>query len=197
MIIVCFSSVAWDGLWQRHQQIMSRLAKKGHKIIYVEPTSIIKAIKKPYLFLRRIEEKNEIILVRPLFSPLHAKIKLFEKIDYLITSYLLNKVLKILDTTEVDILWSFSPYFNFAMSSIKYKILVYDCADESEGFVSSEFSKRWILGVEKKPLKKLILCLQLQIDYIKRCIRLNSNVYWAPNGVFLNFFEEADKNINT
>ena len=139
MIIVCFSSVPWDGLRQRHQQIMSRLAKKNHKIVYVEPTNILEAIKKPNMFFNRVKIIDDIILVTPLFFPLHHKIKLFEKIDLLISSHILNKILNNFGLKEVDVVWSFSPYFNFIIPSIKkYKILVYDCADESEGFHSSE-----------------------------------------------------------
>ena len=67
MIIVCFSSVPWDGLRQRHQQIMSRLAKKNHKIVYVEPTNILEAIKKPNMFFNRVKIIDDIILVTPLF----------------------------------------------------------------------------------------------------------------------------------
>lgn len=190
MTIACFSSVPWDGLWQRHQQIMSRLAKRGHKIIYIEPTIVLQAVKKPHLFIRRIEKRNEIILVRPLYFPLHHKIKLLEKIDYLITSYLLNKVLKILDMKEVDVVWSFSPFFYFAVSSIKYKFLVYDCADESEGFFSSQSSKKWILDKERRILKEANVVFATSNRLYQRCARLNSNVYWAPNGVSLDFFEK-------
>lgn len=55
MIIACFSSVAWDGLFShRFQQLMSRLAKRGYTIVYMEPTNILQAVKKPHLFLREI-----------------------------------------------------------------------------------------------------------------------------------------------
>lgn len=193
MIIAVFSSVAWDGLWQRHQQIMSRLAIKGHNIIYIEPTTLLQAIKKPNIFFNRIKKKDGIILVRPLYIPLHYKIRLLVKIDYLITSYLLNKALKVLDVEKVEVMWSFSPYFYFAVSAIKYKILIYDCADESEGFVSSELAKTWILTEEKKILKKADAVFVTSDRLFQRCNKLNSKVYWAPNGVPSSFFDATNK----
>lgn len=194
MIIVCFSSVPWDGLRQRHQQIMSRLAKKNHKIVYVEPTNILEAIKKPNMFFNRVKIIDDIILVTPLFFPLHHKIKLFEKIDLLISSHILNKILNNFGLKEVDVVWSFSPYFNFIIPSIKkYKILVYDCADESEGFHSSEHGKTWILNKEKQILAKSDLVFVTSDRLHEKCIEFNSNVCLAPNGVPAHFFDSTDK----
>ena len=34
--IICFSSIDWDFIWQGHQEIMSRLAADGHRVLFLE-----------------------------------------------------------------------------------------------------------------------------------------------------------------
>lgn len=38
--MVCFSSLSWDFLWLRHQELMSRFADAGHRVLFVEPIGI-------------------------------------------------------------------------------------------------------------------------------------------------------------
>jgi glycosyltransferase involved in cell wall biosynthesis len=38
--IICISSIEWDFLWQGHQEIASRLAQAGNRVLYVENTGI-------------------------------------------------------------------------------------------------------------------------------------------------------------
>lgn len=39
-VIVCFSTISWDYLWQRHQEFMSRFARAGNRVLFVEPIGI-------------------------------------------------------------------------------------------------------------------------------------------------------------
>lgn len=38
--IICISSIDWDFIWQGHQEIMSRLAASGHRVLFVENTGV-------------------------------------------------------------------------------------------------------------------------------------------------------------
>lgn len=38
--IICISSIEWDFLWQGHQEIASRLAQAGNRVLYVENTGV-------------------------------------------------------------------------------------------------------------------------------------------------------------
>ena len=38
--IICISSIDWDFIWQQHQAIMSRLAKNGNKVLFIENTGV-------------------------------------------------------------------------------------------------------------------------------------------------------------
>lgn len=190
MIIVCFSSAPWSGVWQRHQQIMVRFAERGHTVIYVEPTNIVQAIRKPSILVNRVAKKDGVILVRPIFSPLHDRVNGLERIDLALVSRLLERILAGLREEKVDVLWLFSPFYAFATSAINYKLLVYDCADECDGFFFSEKGKAWILEKENEVLKKANLVFVTSQRLFERCARVNSNIHWAPNGVPLSFFEK-------
>src|SRR5581483_7682924 len=39
-MIVCFSSLSWDFLWLRHQELMARFARAGNRVLFVEPIGI-------------------------------------------------------------------------------------------------------------------------------------------------------------
>ncbi len=190
MIIACFASIAWDGLWQRHQQIMVRFAERGHTVIYVEPTNTVQAIKKPKILVSRVAKKDCVILVRPIFSPLHDRVHSLERIDLALVSRLFKRILAGLREEKVDVLWIFAPFFAFVTPALDYELLVYDCADESEGFYSSVRRKDWILGKENEVLKKADLVFVTSQRLFERCARVNSNIHWAPNGVPLSFFEK-------
>jgi len=43
--IVCLSSIDWDFLWQTHQEIMSRLAAGGNRVVFVENTGGVRSIR--------------------------------------------------------------------------------------------------------------------------------------------------------
>jgi hypothetical protein len=38
--VLCVSSIDWDFIWQGHQEIMSRLAADGHRVLFVENTGV-------------------------------------------------------------------------------------------------------------------------------------------------------------
>lgn len=38
--IICLSSIDWDFNWQGHQEIMSRYATAGNRVLFVENTGI-------------------------------------------------------------------------------------------------------------------------------------------------------------
>ena len=38
--ILCVSSIDWDFIWQGHQEIMSRMAAEGHRVLFVENTGV-------------------------------------------------------------------------------------------------------------------------------------------------------------
>lgn len=195
MIIVCFSTVRWNGLWQRHQQIMSRLAERGHNIIYIEPNNYQKEATKRSEIIDKSKRDGKIINVKLKYYPLHHKIKILQDIDSIKILFALRKALKKINAQEIDVLWLFSPYHNFVVNFIKYKVLVYDCADESEGFYYSEGQKRWILHEERNLLNKANVVFATTSNLYDRCYGQNTNTHLIPNGVDYDFFSRGKSHI--
>lgn len=40
MTVLCLSSIDWDFIWQGHQEIMTRLGRQGHTVLFVENTGV-------------------------------------------------------------------------------------------------------------------------------------------------------------
>src|SRR5213076_1308458 len=38
--ILCISTIDWDFIWQGHQEIMSRLAAQGSRVLFIENTGV-------------------------------------------------------------------------------------------------------------------------------------------------------------
>ena len=38
--VICISSIDWDFIWQGHQEIMTRLAADGHRVLFIENTGV-------------------------------------------------------------------------------------------------------------------------------------------------------------
>lgn len=38
--VICVSSIDWDFVWQGHQEIMSRFAARGQKVLFIENTGV-------------------------------------------------------------------------------------------------------------------------------------------------------------
>ena len=38
--IICISSIDWDFIWQGHQEIMTRLARGGNRVLFIENTGV-------------------------------------------------------------------------------------------------------------------------------------------------------------
>ncbi len=38
--IICISTIDWDFVWQGHQEIMSTLAREGHRVLFIENTGV-------------------------------------------------------------------------------------------------------------------------------------------------------------
>jgi glycosyltransferase involved in cell wall biosynthesis len=169
---------------------MHLLAKRGHTIVYVEPTNVLRAIKKdPKLFFRRIVAKENLILVRPIYLPLHHKFKFTERFDRIVTSWLLRRVLLSQGRKEFDVTWLSAPHFNFAIPATPSNVLVYDCNDRFEDFFEDEARRRWVLKHETELLRKADIVFVTAKQLLTKCRAINSNVYFATNGVPSSFFQ--------
>lgn len=97
--IVIFSSLPWDFLWQRPQQIASRLAKRGYNIVYFEnpvyldsATKLKERIQKKQ-FIDIIPKDDHLWIIKIYFPPFRGKFRTIkDKFVNLCFRYCLRKL---------------------------------------------------------------------------------------------------------
>ena len=176
MDIVCFSSTRWDFLWQRPQQLMSRLSDR-HKVLYVDhfqpcAAGTLGQVNHEY-YLTRVKENLHV------FSPRYATRKWL--LDSLDMTY---KKLGI----KRPVLWVYYPSIVPALKSMDYSLLCYDCVDDF-----SKFS--WNPALYSSLEERLIEQSDIIFVTSRRLMRLKKKPrqkpHLVPNGADVKHFSKA------
>jgi glycosyltransferase involved in cell wall biosynthesis len=141
--IICISTHYWDDAWFRKQHFMSRLAERGHRVLYVQPSYSM--VRRPYWpglahnrWLRPlVEQRSERLF---LFSPP----RLFPKythpwvstINYRWFGFLIAREAERLDMRN-PCLWVYPPEYAVALEQIPHSRLVFDLVDDLEAYLDN------------------------------------------------------------
>jgi glycosyltransferase involved in cell wall biosynthesis len=213
--IVYFSCVPWNFLFQRPHHILSILAKRDFKIIYVEPFlsnlrlytkmyidnqifEIIPGLDLPFVknvYKNRIKIDNLIIKTRAVTTDkcyVHnaTYINNAKKNHYHSICISIKAIMQYLDFTN-PMIWTSQPYWMPIISMIRPSSVIYDCLDEISAFTGHSS----VVEFEKELIRKsnLIFCTAERL--VEKCRVLNNNSHLLPNAVDYNHFKKAlDKN---
>ncbi|HHY95048.1 MAG TPA: glycosyltransferase [Firmicutes bacterium] len=188
--VVCLSSIGWDELYQRPQQIMARLAEHGHKVLFVEP-----ALRKGKLDIADVSpETIKVILHNDALQFLYRKAKgLYTfraltqveygggagtNLDTLLAS--IQAACNLLGI-EAPVWWVLSPLWYRTIEQLPGDVpLVYDCVDDHRHFA----------GVNPDAMGRLDRLLAKRANVVlataKRLYREKAavaNTLYVPNGV--------------
>lgn len=193
-----FSSIPWDFLWQRHQQIASRLAKKGFDIlyfqnpIYLNPNELIRNYKDGNIFLMKKVMKH--LYVVNLFLPdFRGRFKFFAEKPGLLIFKLHLKHLNF----KPDIAIFYSIQFVFLLDALrlmKVKIL-YDCVDEISGFSNLARAGSAILEAEENLIKTSSTIIASSKTLHEKISKIRSGCVYVPNAVDFEHFNSATQTI--
>ncbi len=162
------------------------MGKDGHKIVYVDPTNLLRGFKTPLYFLRPVERIDpNIIIVRPFFLPFHYKLGMIESYDSMMTSILIRVALGRFREERPDVLCLSSPFFSFIKERFSDVPVVYDCVDACEGFLDKEHVACWMLEREQELIDSAEAVLTVSNGLHNRCAGRNPRTYLIPNGVSL------------
>ncbi|MDP8230811.1 MAG: ElyC/SanA/YdcF family protein [Candidatus Gorgyraea atricola] len=198
--IICISSIDWDFIWQGHQEIMSTLAEKGNRVLFIENTGVrtpgIKDLSRIKSRIRNwlrgvkgIRKERENLYI---FSPLVLPFP-YSRVARWINRYLilavLEKWMKAVDFSD-PIVWTFlpAPLSMDIADSLMKKLIVYYCIDNFSG---SSLSAKKIGKSEESLLKRSDLVFVTSEELYNKCARHNSNVYKFPFAVSFEKFEKA------
>jgi len=205
MIIVCFSAIDWDFLFQRAQHIASGLAENGYSVIYFNPPNNLPrdvSIRKPpiqyitdlaYYFRAGIFQKKALISRRLItFNPVNyfGPRRTLQRI-FLSLNMLMLRSLNLLyfHSNKIDIWLFYEPYYSsFVLPFIKEGKIVYDCADESSGFsnVSPD-----IIRAEENLIRKSSLIIVTSTRLLRKTEKINKNCFYVPNAADFEHFHSA------
>lgn len=198
--IICVSSIDWDFIWQGHQEIMTRMARAGNRILYIENTGVrmpalrdfgrirsrLKNWKSGIHGIRKIEEG--LYVYSPIVLPF-PYLKLARWINKKMMFSVLFRWLKAVGFKE-PIVWAFLPtgLSNDLIEKIEPKALIYYCIDS---FQASSKEAEKIKNTEKVMIERADLVFATARELVKHCSQYSKNVHYFPFGVNIDNFTAA------
>lgn len=192
--IVCFSSLSWDFLWLRHQELMVRFARAGNRVLFVEPIGIRMPKWEDWRrIVARVQHRREagrrgIREVMPNVWVLDPLVNPFQQIGFVhehnvkgLTAQLQNALAQL--DGDKPIIWTFvpTPLARAVIGRISHKLVVYDCMDaltENPKGVFSSFAES-----EKMLSREADLVFVTSHALLERQLPLNPRTYYVPHGV--------------
>lgn len=198
--IICISSIDWDFAWQGHQEIMTRLARSGNRVLFIENTGVrrpkisdigrirkrIANWKRGVHGIRKIEDR--LYVYSPLVLPF-PYLKIARFINKKLMFSVLFRWLKAVGFSE-PIVWAFLPtgLTIDLIEKLEPKAVVYYCIDFFEAS-SRDASK--IKQTERLLLKRSDVVFATSDELLRHCSTYAKKTYLFPFGVSIENFQRA------
>src|SRR5215472_10995131 len=198
--VVCISSIDWDFIWQGHQEIMSRLAAEGHRVLFVENTGVrapkVRDLPRVRQRIRNWwrgtkgfrQERPNLFIYSPLLLPL-PYFWLARWINRRLLSRALRRWMEAVGFTR-PILWTFlpTPLALDIIRAVDPQVTIYYCIDD---LASSSPGARKIVTSEERLFRQADLVFVTSERLRERAARYRGDVHLFPFGVNLERFEEV------
>lgn len=198
--ILCFSSTDWDGKWGSRQQVIRRLAARGHRVLFVEQMAGLehfwkyadlrtRRFQRWKVGLRQIEPNLWLVSPPPLFPGRYY----FTKIAHLnakIVHRWLKPYLQRLNF-NAPILWFYKPEHAPLVGKFNETAAVYHCIDEFTVGTAGQ-KRKTIIQLETQLLKQVtIVFANSKLTFQNKKV-FNPNTYHIPSGADVAHFVQAD-----
>ena len=194
--IICISSVDWEPIWTRKQQIMSRLPR-SNRILYVEPPiSCLSRFKDPSVAFKHDRARegvrklndNTWLLSPPVILPFGSRYPGFNKINQHLIAGSIKKAIGQLGFDK-PIVWTYLHTSCDLVDELDRSLTVYDCVDEHSAY--DGFNSELVKKMEKKLLAKcdMAFCTaQGLYDDRKNFVK---EIHFSPNAADVEHFMKA------
>ena len=198
MDIVCISSVDWEPLWTRKQQIMYRIPSP-HRILYVEPPiSFLSPYKDPQVSFKKdlsrvgIRPLNERIWLwsPPVVLPFGSRFPGFNAVNQKMMAREIKKVLQELGFKDV-VLWTYLHTSCDLVNQLDEVMVVYDCVDEHSAY--DNFSPELVQAMERRLLAQCDLVFTTARGLYESKKEFSREIYLSPNAADIRHFIKADR----
>ena len=198
--VICISSIDWDFIWQGHQEIMTRLAASGHRVLFIENTGV-----RPLRFsdLPRVmsrlrnwrrgtkgfrEERPNLFIHSPIVVPLPYS-RIAQWLNKQILMRGINRWMRAIGVTS-PVVWTFlpTPLARALMADINGALTIYYCIDD---LASSSREARKIVNSERELFKSADLVFTTSEKLRARAAEYSSRVHLFPFAVNLGVFQKS------
>ncbi|HKB09913.1 MAG TPA: ElyC/SanA/YdcF family protein [Vicinamibacterales bacterium] len=196
--VLCISSIDWDFIWQGHQEIMSTLAAKGHRVLFVENTGVrpprVGDLPRVRQRIRNWwrgtkgfrQERPNLFVYSPLVLPLP-----YSRIARWINSWiLLRALLRWMKATGFyrPIVWTFlpTPLALDLIRGVDPQVTIYYCIDD---LASSSPAARRISHSEAALFRQADLVFVTSEKLRRRAAEHGARVHLFPFGVSFERFD--------
>ncbi len=197
--IICFSSSDWDGKWGSRQQVMLRLATRGHRVLFVEQLAGLEHFwkyadlrKRRYQGwqegLREIKPNLRLVSPPPLL-PGRYYLTAIASVNAAIVQRWLKPYLRQL-SFDAPILWLYKPEQAPLIGKFNETMTVYHCIDEFTVGTAGR-KRQTIQTLETNLLKRAdIVFANSQLTFQNKQ-KFNPNTYHLPSGADIAHFTKA------
>lgn len=185
--IVVHCHLRWDGVWQRPQQFLSRLARR-HRVLFVEGPLLAETCAAPSCTLRQVPEHPNVTVMQTQFpaARFHEGAWVDSERRRLLQEALRTELK---GQFERPVLWFYDPMAAPAhLGHFNERAVVYDCMDELSQF---KFAPPEIVARERKLLEAADVVFAGGRKMRESKARFNSNCHFYGCGVDVAHFSQA------
>lgn len=193
--IVCIAAADWFGMWARAQQLMTRFARQGNRVLYVDPPiTLLSPIKNPALFSKQREqliqvEENIYVYSPPVMLPFGNMYRAINKVNQYRLAGRLRRVLKKINY-QPTLLWSYLPSSVDLVGHMNIPFVCYDCVDEHAAFPG--FVKRETVDTMERALLGMAdATFASAKELYDRKSHNAAGMVFVPNGADVKHFAQA------
>jgi uncharacterized SAM-binding protein YcdF (DUF218 family)/glycosyltransferase involved in cell wall biosynthesis len=198
--VICLSSIDWDFIWQGHQEIMSRLAASGHRVLFVENTGVrpvrwsdLPRLKQRLRNWRRgtkgfREERPNLFVQSPLVLPF-PYFNLARRINRWMLKRSITRWMTAVGAAR-PVVWTFlpTPLARDVIASLDPALTIYYCIDD---LASSSPEARRIAPSEQQLFRSADLVFTTSEKLRARAAQFSDRVHLFPFAVNMGTFEKV------
>jgi glycosyltransferase involved in cell wall biosynthesis len=187
--VICLSSQPWgDAFWTNKQHIMSRLADRGWRILYVDPPS------NERLTLRRFREMSSLEEARPnlwVCRPYPLRKRAYPSLSRC-DGLIVRRIARRLQLVD-PLLWVYHPATGAAVNAFPGQPVLYDCVDDYASFPQFASVVDIVRSHETALLERadVVTCTSKSLFEAKSTV--NPNTHLVENVADYTHFRQTDE----
>lgn len=194
--IICLSTVDWDPIWTRKQQIISRLPL-SNRILYVEPpVSLLSPFKDKACWKKwrlwweglRQWRENIYLYSPPVIAPFGNVYRQVNRLNQAWLAPFIRRAARRLNFRE-PLLWTYLPNSADIIGRLGEKLVIYDCVDEHSAY--SGFRAETVWEMEKRLLAKADIVFTTAGGLYEKRKPFCREIHLIPNAADVDHFRKA------